>query len=189
MTYRGSRRHEAKNRYLTHARRSPPCLCLCRRVCGCACVGGCVDVDVCVGVLRCWCVRSHAKSRATASRSRQNPRLRAPPRGFVLAMDRLTAVGKHRAALGRRANDNIMKRAAVWLCRQDFYQFMVPRKPARFIIMLQTCFGPDQLLDGTSLGVAAPSGGAIILMDQDKSRKRPLVQLKINQIFAKKPRQ
>ena len=74
-----------------------------------------------------------------------------------------------------------------WLERHEFYQFMVLRKPARFIIMLQTFFGPDQLLDGTNLGVAAPSGGPIILMD--KSRKRPLVQLKINQIFAKKPRQ
>ena len=114
-------------------------------------------------------------------------------------MYRLTAVGAHRAALWRRANDNIMKRTAEWLGRQmlqmdwrerhKFYQFMVLRKPARFIIMLQTFLGPDQLLDGTNLGVAAPSGGAIILMDKDKSRQRPLVQLKINQIFAKKPRQ
>jgi hypothetical protein len=90
-------------------------------------------------------------------------------------MDRSTAVGAHRLQLWRRAHDNIIKRAALWLGRQmlqmdwverhEFYQVMVLRKPARFIIMLHTCFGPDQLLNGTNIGVAAPSGGVIILME------------------------
>jgi hypothetical protein len=70
-----------------------------------------------------------------------------------------------------------------WTERHECYNSIVLMKPARFIIVLHSCFGPDQLMNGTLTGMKAPSGGAIKL--EDWSRRKLMVQLKIEQFFKK----
>jgi hypothetical protein len=101
------------------------------------------------------------------------------------------------AGVLRRASNHSQKSTAKWLARQmlhmdwterhECYNSILLRKPAGFIIILDQCFGPDQLMNGTLSGTGCPSGGAIIL--KDKSRGRLMVQSKIEQFFAKKRRQ
>jgi hypothetical protein len=121
------------------------------------------------------------------------------PRGSVLfvalGMDR-SAVAAHRHELFRRGSNRVLKSTVDWLSRHmlemdwverhELHAAMVIRKSARFITMLNLCFGDDQLLAGTLTALASPSP-AIPL--QNMSLKRPMVQMKIGEFFAKKPRQ
>jgi hypothetical protein len=110
---------------------------------------------------------------------------RAAARAFRQAYDR---------DLFERSDDLSLLATAIWLSkrllkmdwktRHLVYDEIVVSKPHRFINILNKKMGPDQLLNGSFTGVDAPAM-PIVLQDRPKRR---LKQLKITDLFKKKPR-